>query len=206
MAGVTVKSLVAPLSSLPRNSDLVLFDAKTEFCVTMLRDCIRWKMVSCARLLRMRIHAPRRSRSPRNDPERHRPPMSNSVVLSVTSIRYPAHRPFGTGVHQEGPLLVRHDRTDRRVSTSVDRSTSVNRIVLYVVGILWRPAGRRWRLRTVLLRCVRRATPKRRDAMGASPIRRFRRIHVGSHAGHTAAASTAGSRPRRTLAAVQGRA
>lgn len=149
-----------------------------------------------------------RERSP-STAERSRPSLPTSKQPFHLS-GYPAHRPSGTGGRQKGPLPVRDDRTDRRVSTSVDRSTSVNGIVLYIVGILWRPPGRRRRLRAVLLRRVGRATPERRDAMGASPIRRLRRVHVGGHAGHAAAAAAAASAarscPRRTLAAVQGRA
>lgn len=92
-------------------------------------------------------------------------------------------------------------------NTGEIRSTSVNGIVLHVVGVLgWSSGWRRW-LRTVLLGRVRGATPERRDAVGASPIRYLGRVHVGRHAGDTtAAAPAAGSRPWRALAAVQGRA
>lgn len=87
----------------------------------------------------------------------------------------------------------------------------INRTVLHVVGIL-RWSWWRW-LWTVLLRDVRGATPKRRDAVGASPVRSLVRAHVGTHTGNAATTATAaaaatgtGSRPRRALTAVEARA
>lgn len=94
--------------------------------------------------------------------------------------------------------------TERRRDGSDD--TLINRTVLHVVGILrWSWRRRLW---TVLLRGVRGATPKRRDTVGASPVRSFVRAHVG-HAGNAtsgtaaAAATGTGSRARRALTAVQ---
>lgn len=97
------------------------------------------------------------------------------------------------------------DRIYRRVKSET-RWASVNGIVLHVLSILGRSCGWwRW-LWTVLLGCIRGATPERRDAVRASPIRRLGRVHIGSHAGNaTATASAPGSRPRRALPAVQGR-
>lgn len=84
------------------------------------------------------------------------------------------------------------------------------------MGVLrWSWGRRRWRLWTVLLRGVRGTASERRDAVGASPVRRLVRAYVGTDAGDAAATTPAaagtatpaatGSRARRTLAAVQAR-
>lgn len=86
--------------------------------------------------------------------------------------------------------------TERRKDGSDD--ALINRTVLHVVAIL-RWSRRRW-LWTVLLRGVRGATPKRRDAVSASPVRSLVRGHVGYTGNATTSATTAaaatGSRAR----------
>lgn len=96
------------------------------------------------------------------------------------------------------------DRIYRRIDSETG-GTSVNRIVLHVLGVLGGSCGWWRRLWTILLRRIRGTTPERRDAVGASPIRSLGCVHVGCHAGNTAAATSAArSRPRRSLATVQG--
>lgn len=130
--------------------------------------------------------------------------MCPSLLLRVTSTHLPCTLTVRNHPRRES---LKHfpDRIYRRVNGETGRA-SVNGIVLHVLGILRRSCGWwRW-LWTVLLRRIRGTTPKRCDAVGASPIRRLGCVHVGSHAGNTTAtASTAGSRSRRALAAVQGR-